>query len=199
MLGKKKRMTQYFDENGSVTPATLLQAGPVVVTQIRTNEKDGYTAVQVGYGTRNRISKALQGHFGGKGSFAVVREFRPKAEGNIAHTDGDTVDVSSFAPGDTVTISGTTKGKGFQGTVKRHGFGGGPRSHGQRHSEREPGSIGATGPQRVMKGTRMAGRMGADRVTLKNITVLAVDPETNEMLVSGAVPGRPGGIVEIKG
>ncbi|MBU1179101.1 50S ribosomal protein L3 [Patescibacteria group bacterium] len=178
ILGKKQKMTQFFDEKGKVFPATLVLAEPNTVTLVRTKEKDGYKAVQVLSGKKKR-------------------EFRSDETGEVK--GGDKIDVSIFSAGDKIRISGISKGKGFQGVVKRHGFKGGPRSHGQKHSEREPGSIGSTGPQRVFKGVRMAGRMGSDRVTVKNLKVLKVDKEANEILVSGAVPGRRGTLLEIYG
>ncbi len=203
-------MVQFFGENGKSIPATFLSVGPVVVVQTKTKEKDGYFAVQVGFGERKEknINKAQKGHFKTaskivekekvSGNFALVKEFCLNKEASDIKV-GDIINVSAFTEGDNVQITGTSKAKGFQGVVKRHGFHGGPRSHGQKHSEREPGSIGATGPQRVFKGTRMGGRMGGDRVCVKNLTVLGVDLENNKMLVSGAVPGRRGTLVEIKG
>ena len=198
ILGTKQKMAQFFNEDGKCIPATFVKIGPVVVTQIKTKEKDGYNAVQVGFGSRKEknILKAQKGHFNNLGSFAYTREFRLDAQPQVKV--GDTIDASVFAVGDIVEISGVSKAKGFQGVVKRHGFHGGPRSHGQKHSEREPGSIGATGPQRVFKGMRMGGRMGGERVTVKNLTVLGVDTQNNVMLVSGAVPGRRGTLIEVK-
>ncbi len=195
-LGKKQNMTQIFDDEGNVHPATVVSAGPVVVTQVKTKETDGYDAIQVGFGTRNtkNINKAQQGHFKDLGNFEVLREF-DKGEGEVKV--GDTFDVSAFSVGDSVTVSSISKGKGFQGVVKRHNFAGQPRSHGQKHTERAPGSIGATGPQRVFKGTRMAGRMGSDRVTTKNLKVVAVDKENNQIFIQGAIAGRRGTLVEI--
>lgn len=188
-------MLQYFAEDGEVFPATLISAGPVVVTQVKNKETDGYEAVQVGFGAQkdSRVSKAQLGHTKTLGSFKHMQEFRDVSDMKV----GDKVDVSAFAKGDEVTISGTSKGKGFQGVVKRHGFGGGPRTHGQKHSEREPGSIGGGLRTRVPKGMRMAGRMGSDRITIKGLKVLEVDTENNTMLVSGAIPGRRGSLVEI--
>ena len=189
ILGTKQKMAQFFREDGKCIPATFVQLGPVVVTQIKTKEKDGYSSVQVGFGSRKEknIPKAQKGHFSVAaeaqadknklGFFAYTREFRLNADPQVKV--GDTIDVSSFVVGDVVEISGVSKAKGFQGVVKRHNFKGGPRSHGQKHSEREPGSIGATGPQRVFKGTRMGGRMGGDRVTVKNLVVLGVDTQNN--------------------
>ena len=207
ILGTKVNMTQIFDDKGVVHPVTALKAGPLTVTQVKTVKSDGYNAVQVGFGTRNakNINKALKGHMkpaslqGGDVNFMHLREFRLDDEPTFAL--GDSIDLSTFAPGDMVTISSTSKGKGFQGVVKRHGFKGGPRSHGQKHSEREPGSIGGGGRDggRVAKGKRMAGRMGSDRVTVKNLKVVALDAENNIMMVSGAVPGRRGTLVEIRG
>ena len=198
LLGIKQRMTQVFDESGKVFPATVVSAGPVVVTQVKNKETDGYEAVQVGFGTRKEknLTKAQRGHFGDLGSFHTVREFRT-AVGEAKR--GAVIDVSAFAVGDTVAVSATSKGKGNQGVVKRHNFAGGPRTHGNKHSERRPGSIGSTGPQRVLKGLKMAGRMGGNRVTVKNLKVLQVDKDTNTLVISGAIPGRPGTLVEIRG
>jgi large subunit ribosomal protein L3 len=199
ILGTKMKMTQFFDEKGVVHPATLVMAGPCVVTQVKTDEVDGYKAIQLGYGTQkeNRKTKAELGHTKDLGSFRTLAEFR--VENPADFNRGDKIDASTFEVGDIVAVSGTSKGKGFQGVVKRHNFAGGRRSHGQKHSEREPGSIGATGPARVFKGTRMGGRMGSDRVTVKSLTVLAVSPETNEILIKGALPGRRGTLIEIVG
>lgn len=200
ILGKKGRMTQFFDEEGRVHPATLVHAGPITVTQVKTNDVDGYTALQVGYGEQkaHRLSKAEKGHTKDLGTFRVLKEFR--AETPVALTVGETITVDAFAPGDIIVVSGISKGKGFQGVVKRHGFGGGRRSHGQKHSEREAGSIGGGGRAggRVVKGMRMAGRMGGDVVTVKNLKVLAVDPTNNYLLIKGALPGRRDTLVEIK-
>jgi large subunit ribosomal protein L3 len=194
LLATKQQMTQFFSEDGRATSATLLSAGPVTVTRVRTKEADGYDAVQVGFGTQlaKRVSKPVAGSLKELGSFRYLREFRPKHSSLPEVKVGDTVTVDGFAPGDVIQVSGTSKSKGFQGVVKRHGFRGGPRSHGQKHSEREPGSIGSTGQQRVPKGKRMAGRMGGDRVTVKNLKVLAVDATNNLLLVSGAIPGKRG-------
>ena len=191
-------MMQVWNEDGKCFPATLLVAGPITVTQLKNDEKDGYSAVQVGFGEKKakKINKALKGHLKDLGNFRYINEFRTDDK---EFKVGDTLDVSLFEEGDTVQVSGVSKGKGFQGVVKRHGFHGGPRSHGQKHSEREPGSIGATGPQRVFKGVRMAGRMGSDRVTVKNLKVLQVDKENNTLLISGAVPGKRGTLLEIRG
>jgi large subunit ribosomal protein L3 len=199
ILGTKINMTQYFADNGQVTPVTVVAAGPVTVTEVKTTERDGYQAVRVGYGVRKtkNVSKAVRGQLKDlatdKEIFAVMREFPMDGEPKV----GDKVEVSTFAEGDVVEVSGITKSKGFQGVVKRHGFSGGPRSHGQKHSEREPGSIGSTARQRVIKGLRMAGRMGGERVTVKNLKIVKVDPENNYLYISGAIPGRRGTMLEI--
>lgn len=201
ILATKEHMTQFFDEDGKAYPATLLKAGPVVVTLVRTKEKDGYGAMQVAFGTKRakNINKPLTGHFKGKGMFRYVKEFRPKDE-VVEAKEGDSIDVSQFEKGDVVMVSGVSKSKGFQGVVKRHGFAGGPRTHGQKHSEREPGAIGggARAGGRVAKGMRMAGRMGGDRITVKNLKVLAVDKENSQMLLSGSIPGKRGTLIEVR-
>lgn len=195
-LATKQHMTEFFSEDGKVHPATLLKASPLTVTAVKTVESDGYEAVQVAQGTRkeSRSSKALLGHLKGN-SYAVVKEFRTNP-GDLAI--GATLACDVFSKGDVVTLSSISKGKGFQGVMKRHNFTGGWGQHGQKHSMREAGSIGATGPQRVLKGKKMAGRMGSDRVTLKNVTILDVDAENGLILVKGAVAGKRGTLVEIK-
>jgi len=197
ILGTKEEMTQIFDKEGVVHPVTIINAGPITITQIKESEKDGYDSVQVGYGERKEknINKPLKGHFKDLGNFKYVKEFEKFGDVNV----GDKTDVSVFEEGDSVIVSAVSKGKGFQGVVKRHNFSGGPRSHGQKHSERKPGSIGSTGPQRVFKGTRMAGRMGTDRITVKNLKIVQIDKENNKLFVKGAVPGRRGTLVEIVG
>lgn len=203
ILGEKLNMTQIFDENGVVHPVTAIQSGPMVVVQTKTKEKDGYDAIQYGFGVRREknINKAQVGHAKTLGSFRYYREARAFT-GKLPEVKvGDTIEVSSFAEGDVVEVSGITKGKGFQGVVKRHMFEGGRRSHGQKHSEREAGSIGGGGRAggRVAKGMRMPGRMGSDRVTVKNLKIVAIDAKTNQIFVSGAIPGRKGTLIEIKG
>ncbi|MFA6278611.1 MAG: 50S ribosomal protein L3 [Candidatus Paceibacterota bacterium] len=206
ILAKKESMTRIFGEDGRARAGTILVANPITVTAVKTKEgKDGYSAVQVGMGVRKvkNISKSVLGHTKGKG-YEAIREF-PVAFGgsdaiNNAAEVGGTIDASTFAVGDMVSVSGLTKGKGFQGGVKRHGFHGGPRSHGQKHSEREPGSIGGSGGRaggRVAKGIRMAGRMGQDRVRVENLKILAVDVKAGKIIVSGAVPGARGTLLEI--
>ena len=189
-------MTQIFTANGAAIPVTAVSVRANVVTQVRTKDVDGYEAVQIGEGSRNpnRINKPQKGHFKDMGSFATVREFRVDAP---TAKVGDKLELSQFAVGETVTVSAISKGKGFQGVVKRHGFGGGPRSHGQKHSEREPGSIGGGLRTRVPVGMRMAGRMGSDRITVKNLRVAHIDPQENIMYVSGALPGRRGTLIEV--
>ncbi|MEX1026516.1 MAG: 50S ribosomal protein L3 [Candidatus Paceibacterota bacterium] len=209
LLGTKEYMTQLFTEQGEMVPVTILRAGPGVVTQVKGAERDGYTAVQIGFGRRkaHTVTSPVRGHTkaaleavgedpSAKG-FRWLREFRSDDGGSMAV--GDALDVSLFSVGDSVHISGITKGKGFQGGVKRHGFSGAPKSHGTKHAHREVGSIGATGPQRVFKGRKMPGRMGTNRVTVKNLDVVYVDPAQQVIGVKGAVPGPRGCLVEIQG
>ena len=182
ILGTKKEMTQYFSEKGEVLPVTVVEAEPVTVTRVFEKTKDGYDSVQV---ERTRRKKK------------ILKEFRLKPSDKIEAKVGDVVDVSVFAPGDKVQVSSVSKGKGFQGVVKRYGFHGGPRTHGQKHSEREPGSIGGGLRTHVPRGMRMAGRMGSDRITQKNLKVVLVDKENNLMLIKGAIAGRRGSLIEI--
>ncbi len=198
ILATKEKMTRIFTDDGRAYAGTILATDPVVVTQVKTKEgKDGYSAIQVGQGSRKvkNITKPVLGHTKGKG-YEAIREFRTDTTAEV----GATIDASVFAVGDVVQISGLSKGKGFAGVVKRHGFHGGPRSHGQKHTERSPGSIGGSGGRaggRVAKGMRMAGRMGSDRITVKNLKVLLVDAKEGKMIVSGAVPGRRGTLLEV--
>lgn len=194
-------MTQVFDAQGVAHPVTILRVVPAKVTQVKSTEKDGYEAIQIASGEQkaHRVNKAQTGHQGG--AFKHVVEFRART--GVAETlptleKGATLDVSLFAPGDVILVSAVSKGKGFQGVVKRHGFHGGPASHGLKNTLRAPGAIGATGPQRVFKGLRMAGRMGGDRITVKNLKVMAVNKEENILLVKGAIPGRRGTLVEVR-
>lgn len=201
ILGEKREMSQIFLEDGSVVAVTAVKTYPSTVVYIRTEESDGYRSLQLG-GIKSKeknLSKSEIGHSKKYGAFRVLKEFRLKSNVKEIPKEGDILDTGQFVPGDNVTVSSTSKGKGFQGTVKRHNFGGGPRSHGQKHSEREPGSIGATGPQRVFKGTKMSGRMGGDRITIKNLKVIKVLTDEGFLYIKGAVPGRRGSIVEIKG
>ncbi len=198
ILATKENMVRVFADDGRAYAGTVLNVQPVTVTQVKSaSGADAYTAVQVGMGTRKtkNISKAVLGHTKGRG-YEAIREFRD-ADGLEV---GASVDASTFAVGDTVQVSGLSKGKGFAGVVKRHGFHGGPRSHGQKHTERAPGSIGGSGGRaggRVVKGKKMAGRMGTDRVTVTNLKVLAVDKASGQMIISGAVPGRRGTLLEV--
>ena len=202
ILGRKLNMTQIFDKDGLVQPATMVEASPVVVTQVKTKETDGYAAVQVATGSKNpnRVNKAMKGHMKDLGAYSDLREFRDFAsDAAPAQKVGDKIDLSQFKEGDVIEVSAISKGKGFQGVVKRHGFGGGPRTHGQKHSEREPGSIGGGLRNKVPKKMRMAGRMGSDRITIKNLKVVHVDSASNTLYISGAIPGRKGTLVEITG
>jgi large subunit ribosomal protein L3 len=198
ILGTKENMTEYFSEDGVVFPVTIISATPSVVTRVFEKSKDGYNSIQVGFGAqkKERVTKGRAGAM--KGAFyKTLKEFRLKPADKSELKEGDTIDVSAFAPGDKVMVSSVSKGKGFQGVVKRHGFAGGPRTHGQKHSEREPGSIGGGLRTHVPKGMRMAGRMGSDRITQKNLKVVFVDKEANFMLIKGAVAGKRGTVVEI--
>jgi large subunit ribosomal protein L3 len=198
LIGRKVKMDQVWDEEGKVNPVTVISAGPVVVTQVKTKEKDGYEAFQVGYdNSAKHISKALAGHLKNLGKFRYIKEFRKKDE-KENYQVGDVIDVSAFAKGDRITVVGYEKGRGFQGVVKRHGFHGGPKTHGQKNRLRAPGSLGPTAPQRVVKGRKMAGRMGNERVTLKNVLVLDVDKEKNLLIVRGPVPGNSKNILLIQ-
>jgi large subunit ribosomal protein L3 len=196
-LATKQSMTEFFSEDGKVHPATILKASPLTVTALKTKETDGYEAIQVAQSEqkKERISKALLGHLKGS-AFKTIKEFRT-SPGDLSV--GATIACDIFSQGDVVTVSSVSKGKGFQGVMKRHGMHGGWHQHGQKHSMREIGSIGATGPQRVFRGKKMAGRMGSDRVTLKNVTILDVDAANGFILVKGAVAGKRGTMVEIKG
>ena len=196
IIGKKVGMSQVFDENGKAEAVTVIEAGPCLVTQIKTSANEGYDAVQLGFGTAKKISKAEQGHLKELGKLRELREFRVDNTAEIKV--GDKVDVSQFKSGDIVNVVGISKGKGFAGVVKRHGFAGGPKTHGQTDRHRAPGAIGATTtPGRVLKGMRMAGHMGAVRVTQKGLKIYKTDPEHNLLLVQGAVPGNKNGLLLI--
>ena len=198
ILGTKENMAEYFTEEGTVIPVTIVSATPVTVTRIFEKSKDGYDSVQVGFGTqkKERVSKGSAGAM--KGAFyKTLKEFRLKPTDKSDAKEGDVIDVGTFAPGEKISVASISKGKGFQGVVKRHGFGGGPRTHGQKHSEREPGSIGGGLRTHVPKGMRMAGRMGSLRIFQKNLQVVFVDKENNLMFIKGAIAGRRGTLVEI--
>ncbi len=190
-------MTQVFRPDGTVIPVTLIQAGPCTVTAVRTPDKNGYAAVQLGYGTQkaSRVNKAQLQDWKEKGPFQVVREFR--VEDPAAFTQGSTIDATAFAPGDKVDVMGVSKGRGFQGVVKRHHFQGGRGSHGNKDQLRMPGSLGAKGPAKVLKGTRMGGHMGSDRVTVRNLEIVEVR-EGGWLAVKGAIPGSRNSVVLIK-
>jgi large subunit ribosomal protein L3 len=198
IIGTKMGMMQLFDGASlSATPVTVIEALPNVVTQVKTATADGYSAVQIGFGVRRHITKPLRGHLKGLPPVRGMTEFRISETGAAAFKRGDAITVASFQVGDSVEVSGVSKGRGFQGVVKRHGFHGGPKSHGQKHRLRAPGSIGSTTPQRVIKGTRMAGRMGSEQVKVKGLKVVAIDAERNLLFVTGAVPGSRGSFIEV--
>ena len=201
LIGKKVGMTQLFQADGRVQPATVLKAGPCVVAQVKTMETDGYAAVQLGLveARASKENKPTQGHFKKAGVPPTrVRREVTLAAGGDAPKAGDQVNVSIFADGERVDVIGTSRGKGFQGVVKRHHFAGGRASHGSMF-HRAPGSIGASSfPSRVVKGMRMGGHMGSDRITVRNLRVLRVDAENNLLLVEGSVPGGPNAVVVIR-
>ena len=197
LLGKKIGMTQVFTPEAQVVPVTAIQAGPCTVTQVQTQEREGYQAVQLGFGEKKRLNKPQLGHLKNLPRFRHLREVPVVDPEEI--TVGERLDVSMFQPGDLVDIIGTSKGHGFQGGVKRHGFHGGPKTHGQSDRHRAPGSIGATtDPGRVLKGQKMAGHMGNRRVTARNVTVVQADPERDLLLVKGAIPGARNGLLIIQ-
>ena len=198
LMGKKLGMTQIFDETGRVVPVTVIEVGPCVVTQIKTKERDGYEAVQLGFGEKKRLNQPERGHRrAANANSRYLREFQ--ATDLDEYTVGQLLDCTSFQVGEQVDVTGTSKGKGFQGVMKRHGFHGGPKTHGQSDRARAPGSIGASAtPSRVLKGMKMAGRMGGKRVTQVGLTVHSVDAERNLLLVKGAIPGPKNGLVEIR-
>ena len=197
ILGKKIGMSQLFDDSGRVIPVSLIEAGPCPVVQIKTKEKDGYQSAQIGFEEikEKRISKPERGHFkkaGLKKTYRYLKEFD-----NGSFKVGQMITVDIFNPGEIIKISGFSKGKGFQGVVKRHGFAGFPATHGTKHGLRAPGSIGSAFPERVLKGRKMAGRMGNQKITLRGLKVVQVDKENNLLAVKGAIPGKPGTFLEI--
>ncbi len=197
IIGRKISMTQVFGQDGRVDSVTAIEAGPCFVIQIKRVEKEGYDAVQLGFGEAKRLNQPLKGHLKKLGMLKHLREF--KASDIESIEIGHKVDVSIFKAGDVVDVSGISKGKGFAGVVKRHHFSGGPKTHGQSDRHRAPGSIGAgTTPGRVLKGQRMAGHMGNERVTVRRLKVVEADPERNLLLVRGAVPGARNGLVTIR-
>lgn len=201
LIGRKIGMTSLFDENGKNIPCTIIQAGPCVVTQVRTKEVDGYSALQLGFDDKKQKSsnKALDGHF--KKANTVAKKKVVEFQGfDKEYNLGDSITVEHFSEGEFVDISGVSKGKGFQGVVKRHGFGGvGQATHGQHNRLRAPGSIGAASyPARVFKGMKMAGRMGGEKVKVQNLRVLKVVPNKNLLVVKGAVPGHKNSFIIIQ-
>lgn len=193
LLGKKIEMSQIFDEKGNVIPVTLIEAGPCYITQIKSKEKDKYEAVQIGFEelSSKKIKKPQKDR-----PYRFLRELRIK---NQELKKGDKIDVSVFKEGEKVKISGISKGKGFAGAVKKWGFHGRPASHGTKHEERTIGSVGSSFPERVIKGKKMPGRMGSERVTIKSLKIVKIDPENNLLVVKGAVPGHRGTLLEIRG
>jgi large subunit ribosomal protein L3 len=197
MLGKKIGMSQIFRDDGRVVPVTLVEAGPCIITQIKTNDVDGYEAVQMGFGQAKQLNKPMRGHLGRTGLFRYLRELPVDDLEGLQL--GQQVNVELFQPGEKVDVIGISKGRGFQGVMKRHGFHGGPRTHGQSDRARAPGSIGAnTYPGKVFKGKKMPGHMGNVRVTTKNLEVVEVDPERHILLLKGGVPGAPNSLITIR-
>jgi large subunit ribosomal protein L3 len=197
LLGKKLGMTQVFDSNGVIHAVTVIEAGPVTVTQVKSPEKDGYGAVQVGYGERKKLNKPERGHLNKLGNFRLLQEFRIQGDGEYAV--GDKVGLELFEEGDLVDVTGVSRGRGFAGGVRRYGFHGGPKTHGQSDRHRAPGSIGSgTTPGRVLKGQKMAGHMGAVQVTSKNLVVIGKDEGRGLLLVAGAVPGASNSTVRVR-
>lgn len=199
ILGTKVGMTQIFDETGEVVPVTVIEAGPCYVTQVKTEKKDGYNAIQIGFQhiEERKLKKPQRGHLGKLPPLRYLREIRTDDVGE--YRVGQQVNASMFTVGQRVDVTGISKGRGFAGVVKRHGFRGGPKTHGQSDRHRAPGSVGATStPGRVFKGMRMAGRMGGDRVTVQSLEIVRVDPDRNLLLVKGGVPGSRGGVVLVR-
>lgn len=201
IIGKKLGMTTVFGEDGQSLPVTLIEAGPCKVMQVKTPDRDGYDALQLVFEPvkEKRVNKPLLGHFkrAGTGPFQVLREFRDWGKGELKV--GEEVKVDIFSPGELVDVIGISKGKGFTGVVKRHGFRGGPKTHGQSDRHRAPGSIGASSnPSRVFKGTRMAGRVGGGRVTVRNLELVKVDSQRNLLAIKGSLPGPPQGYLIVR-
>jgi|TARA_B000000475_G_scaffold233279_1_gene199888 large subunit ribosomal protein L3 len=200
LIGKKIGMTQVFNNTGSLVPVTIVEAGPCVVTQIKTLTNDGYDAVQVGYSDLKdkHSNKALSGHFNKAKAKAkrYLAEFKPVS--NYDYKTGQEFGVSLFKEGEIVTVSGTSKGRGFSGVMKRHGFGGGPKTHGQREHPRSAGSIGqASDPSRVFKGMKMAGQYGNKKVSTRKLEIISIVKQRNQLLIKGAIPGSNNGIIYI--
>lgn len=197
IVGRKLGMTQIFESDGKAVPVTVIEAPPLTVVQVKTLEKDGYEAVQVGIGTRKRVNSPQKGHMKSLGQFRYLRELKVDSIGDWEA--GKTVGVEIFEPGDLVDVSGPSKGKGFAGVMKRHGFHGGPKTHGQSDRPRSPGSIGAgTSPGKVIKGMKMGGHMGTNQVTVKSLRVVRSDAAKGILMVRGAVPGTEGALVKVR-
>jgi len=196
-LGKKIGMSQVFRDNGELVPVTVIQAGPCAITQIKSEDTDGYNAVQLGFGATKKLNKPERGHL--KNSEPVKHLREVKADNLQDYSVGQQISVDIFAVGEKIDIIGTTKGRGFAGSMKRHGFGGGPRTHGQSDRSRAPGSIGGgTTPGKVYKGMKMAGHMGNEQVTVKNLEIVQIDQDRNLLVVKGGVPGAPNGLLVIR-
>jgi len=192
-------MTQKYAPDGAVVPVTKLLIKPCVVTQVKIQKSDGYTAIQVGFGSKKNLSKSIKGHLKKLGSFQYLKEFRVEPAQAESLKVGDVVAAETFEAGDTIQATGTSKGRGFQGVVKRHGFHGSPASHGHKDQLRMPGSVGATAPARIFKGMRMAGQMGDAQVSVKNLKIVEVDSVNNEIFIKGAIPGAKGNLVIVSG
>jgi len=197
ILGKKLGMSQVFEEDGKVVPVTVVEIEPNVVVQVRTKEKDGYEAIQIGTGTVKKVNKPKKGHLKTLGNLRYLKEVRVSGSESELKV-GDKIDASVFEPGDEVKVTGMSKGKGFAGVMKRHNFSGMPHSHGHHHVARHGGSIGQRFPQHTLKGMRMAGRMGHDQVTVRGLKIVRVDAENGLLAVKGAVPGNRGQLLIIQ-
>jgi large subunit ribosomal protein L3 len=197
ILGRKLGMTQVFTANGEARGVTVVEAGPCIVVQVKTKDNDGYEAIQIGFGTRKKVNEPMRGHLKRLGQFQLLREIR--VDDASAYEVGQAIGAELFEQGDIIDVMGTSKGRGFAGGVKRHHFAGGPKTHGQSDRHRAPGSIGSgTTPGRVRKGLRMAGHMGDERVTVKNLTVFESNTERNLLLIEGSVPGGVNGLLRIR-
>ena len=199
ILGKKIGMSQVFiddEKEREVIPVTLVEAGPCIVTKIITKENDGYKGVQIGFSEKKKINKPLVGHLKDLGKFRYIKEFRTE-KSDKEYKLGDKVDISVFEAGDEVKVIGVSKAKGFQGVMKRHGFKGGPASHGQKHSNRKGGSIGSAFPEHVIKGKKMAGRMGGEQITQLGLKIVSIDKDKNLLLIKGSVPGNMGSLIKV--
>jgi len=195
ILGKKLTMTQKFKADGQVVPVTVIQAGPCFITQVKNEAKDGYKAIQVGYGEKKKLNKPLSGHLKNNLKARYLKELR--VEDKAEYQKGQKISVAIFQKGEKVKVTGLTKGRGFQGVVKRHGFSGAPKSHGTKDQLRHSGSVGAKGVAHTFKGTRMGGRMGNSQVSIKNLEIIEIEPEKNLLYIKGAIPGSRNNLVEI--